>query len=185
MRAIPRASTGGTAGGSPGYTNRKPKHQQESGLQPYVLLRGSSGALADATAAARLLREAETSLQAANAARGAPEASPAPAGKLGPGRRTPAEEYAHYATPILQRYPSPNYSLLDWMACRDIASRNPDADQDYLMAVLRAGSPHIAERKVRHVEDYVARTAEKVLRDPEVVVARQALARQSAIDISP
>lgn len=152
-----------------GFTNRKPKHRQQSGMQPFVLVREATGATAER--GTQLLEEAAARLQAIAAAqaaaRPAPSVSPA-VGEL----LAPSAAYAAAAERIVARYPTVDLSRLDWMVCRDLASASLAVDAAYLEQALRQGSPHLAERKAGHVDDYVARTAAKVMRDARVVDAR-------------
>jgi len=66
-------------------------------------------------------------------------------------------------------------SRLDWMVCRDLATGSLAVDATYLEQALREGSPNLAQRKAGHVDDYVARTAAKVMRDAKVIDARAGL----------
>jgi RepB DNA-primase from phage plasmid len=155
-----------------GFVNPKPKHRQPNGLSPYVRIREARGATATATgplldeAGRRLLLQRTEPTQPA-----ALPLAPAPDGAMAPG-----DLYRHYASRLLPLYPVPDWSRIDWMVCRDIASSSLAVDVEYLAEALRDGSPNLAEaRKRGHVDDYVARTARKVMRDPEVVAARQRL----------
>jgi hypothetical protein len=87
---------------------------------------------------------------------------------LGP----PGVSYTQHARSLLERYPDTDYSRLDWMVCRDIALSSPAVDQAYFEQALREGSPHLAERKVGHVDEYIRHTAAKVLVDPLVATTR-------------
>jgi hypothetical protein len=155
-----------------GFTNRKPKHRQEGGMQPFVLLREATGRTAQrgpdllAEATARL--EAMAATQAA--VRPVPATVPAP-GELHP----PGAAYAAVAGRIMARYPQVDLSRLDWMVCRDLASASLAVDVNYLEQALREGSPNLAQRKAGHIDDYVARTAAKVMRDAKVLGARAGL----------
>lgn len=155
-----------------GFTNRKPEHRLPNGLQPYVRIHEARGVSVER--GAELLDEAGRRLLLDRIEPARPASlplSPAPSGL-----RTPGEVYMHYAAAILPRYPMPDYSRLDWMVCCDIASSNLAVDEAYLEQALREGSPSLADvRKRGHVDDYVARTARKVMRDPDVVAARQRL----------
>ncbi len=155
-----------------GFTNRKPKHRQEGGMQPFVLLREATGVATER--GTRLLEEAAARVQAA--ALTAETASPVPlATAAHHGLRTPGAAYALTAERIMARYPNTDLSRLDWMVCRDLASANLAVDEQYLQQALREGSPHLAERKAGHIDDYVARTAAKVMRDAHVLDARAGL----------
>lgn len=156
-----------------GFTNRKPKHQQESRMQPFVLLREAMGVATER--GAQLLEEAAARVQ--EAARAQETARPVPPVTAAlHGLRTPGVAYAHTAERIMARYPNTDLSRLDWMVCRDLASANLAVDEQYLQQALREGSPHLAERKAGHIDDYVARTAAKVMRDAHVLDARAGLA---------
>jgi hypothetical protein len=61
------------------------------------------------------------------------------------------------------------------MVCRDLASRSLAVGERYLEQALRDGSPQLGERKAGHVDDYVMRTVQKVMRNPDVIDARQRL----------
>lgn len=156
-----------------GFTNRKPKHQQESGMQSFVLVREDTGVATDR--GAQLLEEAAARVQAAALAQAG--ASPVPSLTAAPhGLRTPGAAYALTAERIMTRYPNTDLSRLDWMVCRDLASANLEVDEQYLQQALREGSPHLAQRKAGHIDDYVARTTAKVMRDAHVLDARAGLA---------
>jgi RepB DNA-primase from phage plasmid len=156
-----------------GFTNRKPKHRRGGGMQPFVVVREAAGVAAER--GAQLLEEAAQRLttQRTQPAEHAPlPRSPAPGGP-----RTPGEVYAHYAAQILPRFPHPDYSKLDWMVCRDMASNDLGVDAGYLEQALREGSPYLAEQRKRgHVDDYVALTASNVMKDADVIAARARLA---------
>ncbi len=158
-----------------GFTNRKPARQRPDGRYPYVLLREASGATAlDALegllAAARKEKAVNASLSLSDGSRRAFQAV------LGP----PALNYAQRAEWLLNRYRDIDYSRLDWMVCRDLAGSSLAVDQEYLEQALRDGSPHLAERKVAHIDEYVRRTAEKVLQDPLVAARRSRLTQLAA-----
>lgn len=154
-----------------GFTNRKPKHHQERG-QPFVLVREATGAVAERGPS--LLEEATARLQAIAAAQDATHRA-TPVFPAANGLQPPGAAYAGAAERIVARYPQADMSRIDWMVCRDLASVNPAVDAQYLEQALREGSPHLAQRKAGHVDDYVTRTAAKVMRDPEVGAARRSL----------
>ena len=159
-----------------GFTNRKPKHRH-GGMQPFVLIREAAGVAAER--GAKILDEAAARLEAAAAAQKAARRQPSVA--TAPGvLQTPAAAYARSAERITARYPSTDISRLDWMVCRDLASGSLAVDGQYLEQALREGSPRLAERKAGHVDDYVARTAAKVMRDAKVIDARERLASGNA-----
>jgi len=155
-----------------GFTNRKPKHRQAGGMQPFVLVREANGGTVGQ--GSQLLAEATERLQSAavaqEAVRHAPVGTPAPGGLQSPG-----VAYAASAERIRARYPNTDLSRLDWMVCRDLAAASLAVDEQYLQQALREGSPKLAQRKAGHVEDYVARTAAKVIRDTYVVTTRAGL----------
>ena len=158
-----------------GFTNRKPKHRQERG-QPFVLVREATGAAAER--GAQILEDAAARVQAAAQAHEA--AMPMPSGSApSDGLRSPGDAYTAAAERIMARYPSADLSRLDWMVCRDLASGSLAVDEQYLQQALREGSPNLAERKAGHVDDYVARTAAKVMRDATVLDARERLAARA------
>jgi hypothetical protein len=153
-----------------GFTNRKPDRQRPDGRHPFVLLLEATGATAVA-ALDGILSPAKYQ-----------QPSPAPPSHPGPVHPDcqdpllpPGENYTRHAQWLLARYSDTDYSRLDWMVCRDIAASSPAIDRAYLEEALCQGSPELSERKVGHVDDYVRRTAEKVLRDPHVVARRAAL----------
>jgi hypothetical protein len=161
-----------------GFTNRKPKHQRESGMQPFVLLREATGVAAER--GAQLLEEAAARVQAA----GVTQETAVPVPSVPPdaaGLRSPGAAYIVTAERIMARYPNTDLSRLDWMVCRDLASSNLAVDEQYLQRALCEGSPHLAERKAGHIDDYVARTAAKVMRNAHVLDARAGLASGDGI----
>jgi hypothetical protein len=161
-----------------GFTNRKPKHRQESGMQPYVLVREAAGVTAER--GALLLEEAAARLAAMEEAQ--PVTGPLPSEIAGADAlRSPGAAYARSAERIMGRWPKVDLSRLDWMVCRDLAAASLGVDEAYLHQALREGSPHLAERKAGHVDDYIGRTASKVMRDARVVAARERLAAGDGI----
>jgi RepB DNA-primase from phage plasmid len=156
-----------------GFTNRKPKRRQRGGTPPFVLVREAPGVAAER--GAQLLIEAAVRVQAIAAAQEAVRRIQ-PVTSAPGGLRSPGAAYALSAEWMLARYPKTDLSRLDWMVCRDLASGSLAVDEQYLQRALREGSPHLAERKVGHVDDYVARTASKVMRDATVLSARKRLA---------
>lgn len=155
-----------------GFTNQKPKHRQENGMQPFVLVREARGRIAER--GPELLAEASVRLQAIAAAQSAARTVPAPVPARGE-LRPPGAAYAAAAERIMARYPQGDLSRLDWMVLRDLASASLAVDAAYLEQALREGSPQLAERKAGHVDDYVSRTAAKVMRDAKVIDARAGL----------
>lgn len=93
----------------------------------------------------------------------------------------PAEAYRTVAEPIMRQYGSKlDESKLDWMVCKRLASRNLAVGQAYLEEAILTGSPGVDERKAAHTGDYARRTAEKVMRDAQVIADREQLARNAA-----
>jgi hypothetical protein len=151
-----------------GFTNRKPGRRRPDGQQPYVLVREASGATAQ-NALQGLLRDAETR-KPRHPAIGAPRP---PQRRLEAPLDAPGVAYARRAEIVRLRYPTPDESVLDWVVCKALASSSLEVDQTYLERALFDGSPNLEERKRGHVEDYVRRTARKVLQEPEVIAARE------------
>lgn len=158
-----------------GFTNRKPARRRPDGQYPYVLLREASGATAlDALESLLAAARKENAVPASQSLSDGPRQAFQTV--LGP----PTLNYAQRAEWLLKRYPDVDYSRLDWMVCRDLAGSSLAVDQEYLEQVLCDGSPHLAERKVGHIDEYVRRTAEKVLRDPLVTARRNRLTQLAA-----
>lgn len=154
-----------------GFTNRKPEHVRD-GRSPFVHIHEARGGMAERgplvldEAGRRLL------LERVQPARAEPlPLIPAPDGVMAPG-----DLYRYYASKLLPLYPVPDWSRIDWMVGRDIASSNPAVDVQYVAQALREGSPSLGEARHRgNVDKYIMRTAEKVMRDPAVIAARQRL----------
>jgi len=158
-----------------GFTNRKPARQRPDGRYPYVLLHEASGATA--------FNALEGLLAAARKENTVQPRRPSPGGSWRPFQASPGPpgvSYALRAEALFKRCGDIDYSRLDWMVCRDLAGASLAVDQEYLEQALRDGSPHLAERKVGHIDEYVRRTAEKVLRDPLVTARRSPLAQLAA-----
>jgi hypothetical protein len=158
-----------------GFTNQKPAHTRADGRQPYVRLHDAGGIRA--TEAERLLEHARERL-AITPGRPAtllsslrPEAwdevfSHPPGAVSALGR-----EYQERAARLLARYPGGDLSRIDWMVTRDLALGHPGLDATALAQAMREGSPQLEERKRGHVQDYIARTTNRALQDPDVVQA--------------
>ncbi len=152
-----------------GFTNRKPEHTRDDGLQPYVRIVEVSGR--DAPAAHRLIERAQERL--------ATRLEPAGPDPL-PDRESPKRPviaglgivYRRQAARILEQSPGADTSALDWSVTKHLAKAYPDASAWDLRDAIREGSPRLLERKGRHVEDYLERTVTKVLQQPDVVAAR-------------
>ncbi len=157
-----------------GFTNRKAKHARGDRKQPYVLVHEARGSVAER--AGELLTEAERRRQVAAQPRETPGLPASRAPGTAPGR-TPGDAYAYYAARITARHGAADVSRLDWGVCKAIACTTL-VEQAYLEQAIREGSPGLQERKVGHVEDYIARTARKVLQDSDVVAARERLAQK-------
>jgi RepB DNA-primase from phage plasmid len=150
-----------------GFTNRKPEHTRE-GRQPYVLLREARGLLCEH--GARLLQEAGERLDTVSVHH-LPHRHPHPVAFEDD--RSPADAYRAIAERLMARYGAPtDLSRLDWTVCRRLACSSLAVDQEYLEAAMLGASPGLHERKRGQEVKYARRTAEKVLRDPEVVAAR-------------
>jgi len=166
-----------------GFTNRKRVHEH-NGVHPYVLVHEASGAVV--VQGAQLLMAAQEALTATTPQ--PPSSESSGQGESGATTRTsrsPRVAYLYHAERIRARYSAIDYSRLDWSVCKAIACSTPEADQAYLEEAMREGSPGLEERKAGHVEDYVRRTARKVLQDAEVVAARGRLARKPPAPESP
>jgi len=163
-----------------GFTNRKPKHAQANGMQPYVLVRDAGGAVAEQ--GAQLLTAAQEALAAAAAVAQRRAERPARGEARAAASRSPGEAYRYHAGRV---EPVADHSRLDWRVCMAIACSTLEADQTYLEEAMLQGSPDLQERKKVYVEDYVRRTAENVLKLPEVINARERLAQKPRAHPSP
>ncbi len=155
-----------------GFTNRKPSRRQPNGLPPYALLRHAGGDRA--ARAADLLRVAEERVkEAEERAAVAPFSGPQGRAVIGL-----APAYRRHMERLLTLYPEANPSRLDWVVCKELAlaHRNvaPDVLGRALAEAIRVGSPNLAARKARHVDDYIGRTVRAILTDPEIVQVRTA-----------
>jgi hypothetical protein len=156
-----------------GFTNRKPEHTTERGLNPYVLAHESSGKIA--------LRGPEIVQAAQEAVRQADlrqdlnhrlEALQRPVeALLG---HNPIGEYQNRFKTLLARFGSAlDYSRADWAICKAMALQGYNAQE--LTQALTEASPELPTRKLGHERDYVERTVAKVMVLPEVQQRQQAL----------
>ena len=69
---------------------------------------------------------------------------------------------------LIKRYgENIDWSRADWMVCKSMAISNRYSARDIKQAMAKA-SPNVDIRKVGHLEDYVNRTVDKVMKLPEV-----------------
>jgi hypothetical protein len=152
-----------------GFTNRKPEHRA-NGKQPFVLLRESSGRTAsrgeellgkiraEATEQERAKRVMEIERhRATNPSEMSGQA------RKGTYRADPAAEYRRLAQPILKKQSNPDWSKVDWMVAKELARRG--WTKEGIGRAIREASPHLAERKAGHVEDYISRTVGKAMQE--------------------
>jgi hypothetical protein len=158
-----------------GMTNRKPKHTDELGRNPWVLAHECPGKAAAKAQEAILACEATLDYAEAKKERqrrlnAIGEANP---DKWASGwRYDPAKEYTRQAQRLLQRYgDQADFSRLDWMIAKDMAQSGRFTAAD-IERGLRECSPNIETRKAGHIEDYAKRTAEKAM-DGAAVDQRQ------------
>jgi hypothetical protein len=155
-----------------GFTNQKPAHRNEAGQSPHVLAHDCCGwaAVAGPPHVQRIQERIEQ--QAAQhrqqtrleALQNVPETRY--------GSRNPEQEYQRQAQRLLERYgSSADYSRIDWMIAKDMAKSGHFSQRDIEKA-LRTCSPHIEDRKVGHIEDYAARTAQRAWQAPDAVQQR-------------
>ena len=158
-----------------GFTNQKPNRViadgPHRGLQPFVLVREARGGVAPA--GADLLARARERLAREPAVPALRESFMRALSLLGR-EHAPEDEgalaalYREQASRLVRMAPaglvSGDPSRLDWAVVRDLrAAGHPP---EIVAGALRAGSPHLEERKAGHVDDYVARTVSKVFSSP-------------------
>jgi hypothetical protein len=145
-----------------GFTNQKEQYRGAGGLQPWALLREAGGR--EARAATELVQGAEERLTGSERASGETERSALRPRVQG---RDPIALYREAMGILLPQAPrtkegGPDRSWCDFRAAgllvREGYSREEVAD------AIRTASPDLEERKRGHVEDYVERTVDAVLR---------------------
>ena len=151
-----------------GFTNRKPKHVQENGRYPYVLAHKCSGKMA--SMASKLLDKAREDLLMQNTllkTKGSRLKANLKEAVLSSDASSDAVQfYQQQLDEIRKRYGTDlDRSRADWMIARKMAIAGYSSDA--IKQALRA-SPGLQERKRGHEEDYINRTVEKVMCDPEV-----------------
>ena len=83
----------------------------------------------------------------------------------------PVAEYRRQAALLLQKYPQPDWSRVDWMIATAMAGSGQYDVRDIERAIL-GGSPNLQTRKAGHLEDYAHRTAIKAWQDPTAQAQR-------------
>jgi hypothetical protein len=155
-----------------GFTNRKPEHTTENGLNPYVLAHAAGGR--PAVNGPHVVAEATEQVRQADLKADLNHRLEALKTPLeGVQRGDPIGEYRVGLKKLLERHGDGlDYSRADWTLCKALACRGY-SDQDLTRALTEA-SPELPSRKLGHERDYVERTVAKVMALPEV---RQAQAR--------
>lgn len=170
----------------PGFTNQKLKHRTHHGLPPWVLVRHAAPSLAPA--AQSLILKAHTATLpttlTCNQATILPQASP-------PIQNTRYDDLVR-ALRILDRFPSPDWSIVDKWVAKELLRRRVPAQQ--VIDVIRSGSPSFPRRHYRP-DDYLRRTlmraAQELRLDPfpartgTTTRAPQSLATQPAQQTPP
>jgi Ti-type conjugative transfer relaxase TraA len=153
-----------------GFTNQKPQHQDKYGRQPYCLLRHSSGETAREAPA--LVEKAHDKLVEQSYAKEKANRIE----KIDGHRHgyEAVDAYKKQMQALHRRYGDKiDWSRADWMVSKDLAKRGYQADD--IKQAIHEASPGLLERKKDHFEDYINRTVDKVMKDPEV---HKALERQ-------
>ena len=137
-----------------GFTNRKPQYNK-----PYVLAHSCKPHLAERrffalSEADKILERTKTPKAHQNPSEGSKNAPM----DISTVRVNPVEFYRQNLAQLLKRYPSPDYSRLDWMIATSMTAKGFTDDQ--IAEALRTASPSIIERKKGHLEDYIKRTIE-------------------------
>lgn len=144
-----------------GFTNRKPGYEQENGLQPFVLLRGANQGTA--SKGQEFMAEINARVPEWLREKRVREYSPENEAKIRANTRfytgidEAAARYAAIAKPLIERYPKPDWSKIDYVVARQLAKEG--WEQYQIKAAIRSGSPDIATRKAGHEDDYCERTA--------------------------
>jgi hypothetical protein len=141
-----------------GFTNQKPERAVE-GRAPFVLLREAKGR--EAERGPELLERVRGEVQRREATRRVEQIHTTRGSYHAPfqAHENAAAEYRSRARSIVERYPDPDWSRVDWMVSKDMAQAG--RDERYIAQGIREGSPNLEER--RHRADYPERTAEKVI----------------------
>jgi hypothetical protein len=159
-----------------GFTNQKPHHRQENGKAPFVLAHSGNGNIA--LNARQLRLEAQEALQVFQHHQKAnTPASGQETGREGhpstlsdKDQQRAADTFARFYLANSQRSQHQDESLLDWVTCKQMAKKG--FSDPAIRHALRHTSPDLETRKAGHVEDYVRRTVDKVMAEPEVTAAR-------------
>jgi hypothetical protein len=142
-----------------GFTNRKPKHVDENGKSPFVILEGGTGPLAPK--GADLIAEAESALEAAVPAPRPKVSRAMPQPFTVPSDTTESRRYFLVEVERIQkaRGTSFNASVADWQAASRMIEDgfSPEQIEDALRQ-----SPNLEERKRGHLDHYVRLTLTKL-----------------------
>jgi hypothetical protein len=148
-----------------GFTNRKPKHERD-GRSPYVLAHECPGKIASAAPA--LLAEVVQGLS--NEAQQAESVERLDAIQREPDQarygRDAGQEYKHQARQILDKYPVPDLSRLDFMVAKSLLKQGYSVE--IVQRAILENSPSIEARKPGHEADYANRTVHAALMQPDV-----------------
>ena len=147
-----------------GFTNQKEKYTREDGKKPFVKLIEAVQRVA--TKGAELLERVREYLVEREKTRRVEHIKTyrLPQGRELFRQRTPAEEYQYEAKKILEKPPlnqdnTVDYSRVDYRVAGRLLEQGYDKEQT--KQALREASPHLADRKVAHLEDYLERTVNK------------------------
>ncbi|MCP3967033.1 MAG: relaxase/mobilization nuclease domain-containing protein [Lentisphaerae bacterium] len=151
-----------------GFTNRKSEHENRYGQQPYCLLRNHSGVIA--LNASKLTYESGTKLKEQEKQRRIQAIKTyEPTSRW---HKSAVDEYKSEMKRLYNRYGNKiDWSKADWMVCKDMACKRYDADE--IKKTMEEASPNLFDRKKGHVQDYVKRTVDKVMKNKDVQKALQ------------
>jgi hypothetical protein len=80
--------------------------------------------------------------------------------------REAGQEYRHQARQILDKYPEPDLSRLDFMVSKSLLKQGYSAE--IVQRAILENSPNIEARKTGHEADYANRTVHAALMQPDV-----------------
>ena len=141
------------------FTNRKAKHKNAQGLQPYCQLKENRQE--PATNGHLIVQQANELIAKGTASTERKKRFSAIENArdyLGHSS-SPAQFYQTEAKKIMKRYPIPDVSYMDHMICKTMVERHFGGSQ--IEQALFEASPDIEGRKSGHVEDYIKRTIAK------------------------
>jgi len=169
----------------PGFTNRKPDHQNKIGLYPFVATSlnneprpVATKAVKDDLEQARFLIEKE---EANKRRTQAEQISDREALSLSASRNI-NKRFTGKLSSIIKRYPDTDWSRADFMIAKDLIREGYKAEQ--IEQVIKEESAVISDRKAGHIDDYCMRTVNAASTSIEKDRAEQSKEQSNAHDLT-